>query len=769
MKKSQISMFMIIGAIIFISISLVVYVGNQLHEISFDRARDEVGVGDIHGIEPLNNYLHELLRDSARRKIEEIGLRGGVFDSDHSIADHPHLSEGVKLGSIDSPYWLYLEESNGGYSYGQNKPDLEGSSDSIQDQLSNAIADDFYDRVSFEEFEHLYNVETQSKPEVDIVFTENDVVVNLFFRLEIDERGSDSQILLNEFSVRKDVPLRSMYDAGERITYIESEDSEITRRYWNLLSYYMTSNNDELLPPISHTEFLQTSPLFWHSSDVEDIINSLSSIFLPQFRVVNSYSEPVFYNRENMGDLEATLTGGFSNLFSLYLGEESFPFKIDFIHPGDIFVELNKGEQIITSEDILERDIISIMLGLGYRNYRTVYDITTPIIINMKDPDAFDGEGYTFSFPIQLNIRDNYPISEHVEPIEPPTFTERLSSFDDSRTEKNLRIVPNNPVDEDLTDTQVIYECGNDRYTLGYFDDSSTFETEAPYCAMNGKIILEKQNLIFEEKEYVNIENTGMDLLEPKVYPLKSFDVNIKKITVDDSYIYLPGKGIDQYLNDFRRFYSSDSSICNNLDFPLDSFCDSFISTGLSSDSERVFDQAGVSSSDTEEEVVSKIYDEFGDEILSNTEKTTSSLSKFDQAILLMENDFSDYVPLPPSLSFTEKENEFEAYFVPGEYEIETILISNESFTIPSECAVASRPLSDNCLFEELPEMEFDEFMLGNNEVTFELSVDDYLESDSITFYVVENKPPQNYDDLQRMASSDSQDLYSYLTIPNLS
>ena len=781
-KKSQVSTFMVLGAIIFLSISLVVYVNNQFHEMKLDQLRDDQGVGSILDDEPINNYIHYTLRDSSRLILERIGLRGGVLDYEaDSINDLPHLNDGIKFGSLNSPYWLSLEQrSNGVYYYDTKRPALDEDSDinygdydsnvdSIQKQLEEGIAEDFMNRLSFEDFEHLYDIEIRSDADVDITITQNDVIVDLNFPLDISPHESETEIYLNDFSVRKDVPLRKMYDAAYKLSQLESENAQLTEVYWNILNHYMRGDED-LLPPISYTQFFRSSPLFWQTNDVKDFINGLSSIFLPQFKVVNSLSENTFINTEDMNNLESVLTSGFLSSLNILLGTDLYPFQIDFIHPGENFVELNKGEQLVTADDMHDPDIVSMILGLGYRNYRTIYDITNPLLVKFNDPDALGGRGYVFSFGLQLNIRNNQPIDEnYAVPLESQNQLERLSSFQDSRTNRVLRIEPVNSLEADLSDTRVSYRCGNNQYTLGYFDTSENedyFDFNAPYCAVGGELSFNKEGVIFENKRYNNIEDSGRDVIEPLVYPLKLFEIEFQKIKIENA--KLLSHDISSYHNHFIR-YSTDESQCDSFTSPsriLDCITSFGSGSSIPTVVEDVFEDSGVSSVDSASQAMSKIFREYGNQIEFN--QYESSLSNYDRSILTMETEFSDNVPLPSSLTFTKDIDSMQAYLIPGEYDINSILISNKTIHIPSKCAFASWPTSSDCIFEELPELELDSFILGDSEYTFKLNEDEFENNDRILFYVIEQEPPESYDDLSRF-SHDSQDLYDSLIEPILS
>ncbi|MFW6024733.1 MAG: hypothetical protein ACOCRX_00160 [Candidatus Woesearchaeota archaeon] len=776
-KKSQISTFMVLGAIIFLTISLVIYVNNQFHEMRLDELRDDQGVGGILDDEPINNYIHHTLRDSSRLILERIGLKGGVLDYDGDLLnDQPHLNDGVKFGSINSPYWLSLEQNNNGvYFYDTKKPALDEESlsyynnydedvDSIQKQLEENIAEDFMSRLSFEDFEHLYDINIHGDAEAEVTITENDVVVDMSLPVDIMSHESETERYLNSFSVTLDVPLKNMYDAAYKLSELESKNAQLTKRYWNLLSHYMRPEED-LLPPISYTEFFRSSPLFWQTQEVKEFINGLSSIYIPQFRIFNSLSENNFINAGEMNNMESVLTNGFLASLNIHLGNELYPFNIDFIHPGENFVELNKGEQLITADESHEGDIMSLILNLGYRNYRTIYDITNPLLIKFNDPDALDGRGYTFSFGLQLNVRNNQPIDKnYAVPLESYNRLERLSSNEESRTDRDLIIEPDNPLDEDLTETKVSYRCGNNKYTLGYFIENDSVELKSPYCAVGGEVTLEKEGVVFENKRYNNIYDSGKDTLKPLVYPLKLFEVQFKKIKVTDS--KLNSFDIADYQNSFIR-YSKDDNYCDTFTDPLKRIeCIDSFNSEIPTAHKTAFEKADVSRIDSVSEAMSKLFEEFGDEI--NFNRNTQDLTRFDRGILTVEMDFSSDVPIPPSLTFSKEIDTMQAYFIPGVYSANSLLISNKTINIPSECAIGSWPGSSSCIFHELPELELDSFVLGDSDFVFEITEEEFVEKNTITFYVLEKEAPSSYDDLKGF-SKDSQDLYGSLIQPILS
>jgi hypothetical protein len=68
-----------------------------------------------------------------------------------------------------------------------------------------------------------------------------------------------------------------------------------------------------------------------------------------------------------------------------------------------IYLNINDRE-VLGPRSTQGTDLLSFF---GVNEYRFWYDVSFPVLVTLRDPDAFEGRGYTFMFALEGNIRDN--------------------------------------------------------------------------------------------------------------------------------------------------------------------------------------------------------------------------------------------------------------------------------------------------------------------------------------------------------------------------
>ena len=100
------------------------------------------------------------------------------------------------------------------------------------------------------------------------------------------------------------------------------------------------------------------------------------------------------------------------------------------------------------------------MFPVSIQRYKFFYDISTPILVIIKDDNAFNGDGYEFMFAMESNIRSNKPMSPSMAISK--TQNTQLTLFDDKDMwiSGNITIEVIDNFGNPIEDVSVIYGCG---------------------------------------------------------------------------------------------------------------------------------------------------------------------------------------------------------------------------------------------------------------------------------------------------------------------
>ena len=214
-KRGQITIFIIIGLIILISIILVLYL-KDIYNIIKSQENTQVGIESSYTSLDVENYVQECIEKTAIEAVLSLGLHGGT------------LTQGEK--SLDTG----LSFVNYGYFVGENTlPSVQ----KMENELSlymNELLDFCLDEFSpFPENININSQETKTKVEIkDNIFFE----VNKIIEITEDE----TKITFKEFDFEVPVRLKHLYELSNIIV-----EEEINDKGW--LPYNIMVNFDVVI------------------------------------------------------------------------------------------------------------------------------------------------------------------------------------------------------------------------------------------------------------------------------------------------------------------------------------------------------------------------------------------------------------------------------------------------------------------------------------------------------------------------------------------
>ena len=387
MKKGQTAIFIIIGIIILVSIGTFFYISKVVREGGLESERERALLVPKQ-VEPVKTFIEACIDQVSREGINLIGLQGGYSNIPGDVfagASQNIFSNSLQIfRNLKAPYWYYEKAS--GIQESQ-KPSKENMEEELNDYLNENLADCVNGVSVFEpqgyEFA-LGEIDAKSTIKTDSVNVEVIYPINVKFK--------DIDFNFDKFNKYLDAPLGRLYDLAERIMDSEEKTNFLEEKTLDFLIIY-----DEI--PFDSVDF-ECVPRVWSVQNVEKDLKDILSLNMPNIKIENS----------------ANSFEGDRKYFNWDLGRDYRTMSTNFMFSGEwpFFMDVEPNEGGILSGTSISGNIKDSFVKFGtsffcMNNYHFVYDIKYPLLVVLRDDNAFGGEGYTFQFAVQVIIDNNQP------------------------------------------------------------------------------------------------------------------------------------------------------------------------------------------------------------------------------------------------------------------------------------------------------------------------------------------------------------------------
>ncbi|MFC1691473.1 hypothetical protein ACFL0W_04810 [Nanoarchaeota archaeon] len=411
-KKSQITVFIILGL-------LIVTAGFVIFSVQRSTQKEiplDVIIEDVEPeILPVKTFVESCLNKLSKEAILKLGSHGGYIDPllttyvdmgfNFDIVN-PAEADGVTLSYNQFsfvPYWFYLKSPS-------ECLDCQWSINNIppNELIEYEIAAYVETNLpvcldDFKGFEYQnFVVEEQSPPRARAMLAETDVVVGLEYPLEV--RRGERKSEFKNYVVKHQVNLRRILQLSKAIAVTEANYNYLEY----VLSHIITINSGidaNLLPPIGDADS-SFSTTTWILPMVEMKLKDLirDNIPLLQLNGTKGVEKPEF----NDDYLQ-----GIYDVFWLDLFETSFEeLGVSFIYDPswNIYIDIKPRDgNRLTPESVRSSFGVPFVPSYQSNTYTFYYTVGLPLVIEVKDDEAFDKEGYSFLFAIEANLKNNRP------------------------------------------------------------------------------------------------------------------------------------------------------------------------------------------------------------------------------------------------------------------------------------------------------------------------------------------------------------------------
>ncbi|NQU79559.1 hypothetical protein HQ545_07355 [Candidatus Woesearchaeota archaeon] len=608
-KKAQITIFIIMGIVLVVVAGTIIFLSSEKNELSVEVIEAERAPTEF---KPVQDFIESCLNEKLIESFMFIGQHGGYIDmSDPETSgstfnldiERPTMSDAAFFANSESShvaYWWHMnseDNCNDCWLTDDTKPSI----DFIESQSDKYIEDNIRDCLKgFDSFKSQgFLIEYAKSMSAKTTITEEDIVVLLEF--DVNASLDDRSTKLTRYFTRAPLGFRDFYDLAEKISFAEKDKNFLEYVAKQLIGVYGSGEDTSSLPPIYYREESYV-PKIWSKTIVENKFKSLLSSYTPMMGINGTANGRLFSTGDPMTD-GLYRSFYYENLMDEELDFDLGDFSVNFYYlewPLYFYVGPSRGD-LLQATNVMDipnaLGPFNLFPSVPIREYAFFYDISYPVIVELRRNSDLFGEGYSFFFALESNIRDNRDMVEWTtgngtygsnvqdlftwvsltESELPDTVEEAEMSFDESveKTKKETkslfcnadqRISGNVTIhvsdaftNEDIEGVGVKFGCGNYKFCVigsTQFDLESSsviLVTKLPICRGGGIIKLEKDGYLDEIMTGFSVSiDEGFDI-DMEMTQVIEKEVSIVKYMLKRDILYWNPN--DNYGNNYTKLF----------------------------------------------------------------------------------------------------------------------------------------------------------------------------------------------------------------------
>ncbi len=401
MKRGQVTLFIIIGLILLLAMTLLLYYRTTYRE-RFTPYAEQVATEVL----PIKQFVNKCLEQTAKRAITTLARQGGIINTSLLASNQVEPTEGDALMAAKSwtvPYWWHLKSKNSCSArceFDEYFPLLhkEDGSPNAESQLATAISEQL--TVCTGKFRDFPAARVNEKhPTIEVFIADDAVHVNALYPLEV--AIGEKQHAVSRFYAKLDVNLPQLYNTAKAIAQEEAKQRFLELQAMELVTAYSGLNRKKL-PPVSETLFFP-KPLFWLTGEVKDTLQNILAANMHLLRMRGAVN--VLHKKI---DESLPYSAVLSRLYESFIIPiaKNIPYQTHFQYfpEWSIYISLSDKGGVILPEQASPQ---ILPVPLVVQRYSTVYDFSFPVLVELYDQQAFDGNGLSFFFAMEGNVRAN--------------------------------------------------------------------------------------------------------------------------------------------------------------------------------------------------------------------------------------------------------------------------------------------------------------------------------------------------------------------------
>ena len=430
-KAASVMLYIILGIIIVLATAYGLYLQKQLQKSKLTPGELEAPLQ----IAPVKAYIDDCTYSVATEGLQKIGMTGGYIDASLLKTNDLEPTEADAVSAFGTPvaYWWYLKSDNkcvGECKFISQKPALYKTSGepSIEGQLDKYIKKELPRCLAgFAPLkEQGYEITEKGDITIETKVNEKDLGVYVKYPLEVRKAGIEYS--LEEFYVPMQIDLRKIFLVATNLTNFQASDETryLENFALNLIAAFSGTTKDKL-PSIADTEFKATGTI-WSETKVKQDMQDILTVYTQSMQVegTTNYKRTIFQDaltQQIYDDLimpNRKITAPHNGL-AIEFNYLDWPIYFDLNCRGGIC----RPEQAYTTN--------MLIIPFGIQRYSFAYDVSFPVVISIKDPNALRGKGYTFNFALEGNLRNNEPMTKEFYPISQIDFGGKTMLCDENK------------------------------------------------------------------------------------------------------------------------------------------------------------------------------------------------------------------------------------------------------------------------------------------------------------------------------------------------
>ncbi len=554
-KRGQIVIFIIIGIMALLLLLVLFTIKSKKDVVE----KEEYLIEEVPlQVQPIAKYVTICLKQTTEQGMAYIGERGGYYNVSE-FRDEPDLLSTTESSvfymfpSIDNPkqgnavkipYWFYMDSDNrcSDCYYIMNYPYLKKEEDraSIEGEAEKyVLAKLDYCLNNFDEFKTQgFEIRKKGTTKIKVRVREDKMDAYLVMPLVI-KKGTDT-FEISEYITDIDLNMKKIYELAEEIVQDQKEYKYLERFTYNVISAYSGTTEDSL-PSVSDSTFeFGSVGTMWKRSEVKENVKRLMTQYIQAIQAAGT-SNYVF--RDYPDDIIKHKFYNSASLITLQRDYSPLELRHTYLPLWDMYFDINCNGELCMPESYSN----FLLTLVGTQRYNFMYDVSYPVMITIKDPEAFEGKGYEFRYAMETNLRNNEAIKDTDAENYANIQTASMLCDSNKRNSGNITIVMRDYLTEKpLPGALISYDCGGESCNVGLTDDKGMFKDALPIC-MGGTLVIFKQGYKLRSSFYsTELDKEGR--IEMSMKPLKKINVNVKKrniVKANDEWMYLSGREYD--------------------------------------------------------------------------------------------------------------------------------------------------------------------------------------------------------------------------------
>ncbi len=392
-KKSQVTLFLLLGLVVLFSVLLFIYFKATIEAREPEVISEEVI--------PIKRYVEECMHRSVEQAALIIGQQGGFIRIPPVVDVNPaRYVSPDGLGVIRIPFWFYKGDR------------LSPSIQSVENEISRYVDENVRSCINnFTVFDDLYVIDEKSQPKVTAVLNDEDITVEMDYALDVLYKRGQARSTIERFQSKVPIRLRKIIDAANRLL-----DSELNSVFLENFTIDLMASNPNI--PFTDMRF-SCEIMTWNLNDIRQSVSDMLKVNLPRIRVKDTAHRPFM---EQMKKYENLLKYSIEDIaegnYPKDVPEDAYEFLHMYWDAGKMDDSLSIGIRSIGQDIDLaakpsDNGLLRSRLVQGNKEfinilcintYHFVYDVNFPVLVTIRDEIS---GGYLFNFAMPVTIVNN--------------------------------------------------------------------------------------------------------------------------------------------------------------------------------------------------------------------------------------------------------------------------------------------------------------------------------------------------------------------------